>query len=120
MKSVLVTWKWMVVALAAAGLQTVLGAAFEKNAKVVFLGDSITHQARWTSFVTRYYLEWLPEQNVTFYNAGVGGDTMSPIGSVMGSEEVPPKPARLRVLGSSSTLMTEGWMCISTWPFASI
>ena len=53
------------------------GAAFEKDASVVFLGDSITHQARWTSLVTRYYLEWLPERNVTFRNAGVGGDTMS-------------------------------------------
>ena len=77
MKSILVTWKWMLVALAVAGLQTAFGAAFEKNAKVVFLGDSITHQARWTGLVTRYYLEWMPERNVTFYNAGVGGDTMS-------------------------------------------
>lgn len=53
------------------------GAAFERNATVVFLGDSITHQARWTGYVTRYYLERLPERNVRFYNAGVGGDTMS-------------------------------------------
>ena len=92
MKSVLVTWKWMVVALAAAGLQTALGAAFEKNAKVVFLGDSITHQARWTSFVTRYYLEWLPEQNVTFYNAGVGGDTMSGCLGRLAEDVNPHKP----------------------------
>ena len=55
----------------------VFGVPFEKDARVVFLGDSITHQARWTGFVTRYYLEWLPELNVTFRNAGVGGDTMS-------------------------------------------
>mgnify|MGYP003300883286 CR=1 FL=1 len=53
------------------------GAVFERNATVVFLGDSITHQARWTGYVTRYYLERLPERNVRFYNAGVGGDTMS-------------------------------------------
>ncbi len=51
------------------------GAAFENDSTVVFLGDSITHQGRWTGFVTRYYTEWMPERNVSFYNAGVGGDT---------------------------------------------
>ncbi len=56
--------------------QLAFGASFEKDATVVFLGDSITHQAHWTSFITRYYFEWMPERNVTFYNAGVGGDTM--------------------------------------------
>ena len=64
-------------ALVCAGVSLVWGAAFEKNATVVFLGDSITHQARWTGYITRYYAEWLPERNVTFFNAGVGGDTTS-------------------------------------------
>ena len=68
--------KFLIAVLGMAALAA-FGAAFEKDARVVFLGDSITHQARWTSLVTRYYLEWLPERNVTFRNAGVGGDTMS-------------------------------------------
>ncbi len=57
--------------------QLAWGGAFEKDDIVVFLGDSITYQARWTSFVARYYYERMPERNVTFYNAGVPGDRMT-------------------------------------------
>lgn len=49
--------------------------AFRDGETVVFLGDSITHQARWTSFVARYYLENFPSNRYRFVNAGVGGDT---------------------------------------------
>lgn len=63
------------VTLAVVMMLAPLFAAFDKGSTVVFLGDSITHQARWTGFVTRYYHERLPELNVRFYNAGVGGDT---------------------------------------------
>jgi len=49
--------------------------AFRDGETVVFLGDSITHQARWTTYLTRYYLENFPTNRYRFFNAGVGGDT---------------------------------------------
>ncbi len=52
------------------------GEAFEQNARVVLLGDSLTDQARWTKFLMRYYYEQIPERRVKFFNAGQGGDTM--------------------------------------------
>lgn len=70
-----------------AGLATVLPAIlfgkgvapapqpFRSGDRVVFLGDSITHQGRWTGFVTRYYMEQFPSNAYEFINAGVGGDT---------------------------------------------
>lgn len=82
---------WLCTAVCAAA-SVVLGAAFEKDATVVFLGDSITHQARWTGFVTRYYMEWMPERNVTFFNAGVGGDTMSGCLSRLHEDVTPRRP----------------------------
>ena len=49
--------------------------AFRHGETVVFLGDSITHQARWTGFISRHYLENFPTNRYRFVNAGVGGDT---------------------------------------------
>lgn len=69
------------------------GAPFEKDATVAFLGDSITHQGRWTGFVTRYYMERMPERNVRFYNAGVGGDTMSGCLSRLHEDVTPHRPS---------------------------
>ncbi|MBP6963354.1 MAG: SGNH/GDSL hydrolase family protein [Armatimonadetes bacterium] len=47
------------------------------NDRVVFLGDSITAQRLYTKYVEDYFTTSHPEMNVTFVNAGVGGDRSS-------------------------------------------
>jgi lysophospholipase L1-like esterase len=42
---------------------------------IVFLGDSITEQKEYTTFIEAYVLTRFPKWNVTFRNIGWGGDT---------------------------------------------
>lgn len=45
------------------------------NDRVVFLGDSITEQKLYTTFIEAYTLTRYPDWNLTFRNVGWGGDT---------------------------------------------
>lgn len=46
-----------------------------KNDRIVFLGDSITEQHLYTNYVEGYLVARYPELNLSFFNAGWGGDT---------------------------------------------
>lgn len=48
---------------------------FEKNARVCFVGDSITANGTYMAKIFDYYREQLPELHVKMYNCGVPGDT---------------------------------------------
>ncbi len=48
---------------------------FEKNARVCFLGDSITRNGLFMAKVFDYYRTHFPERRVKMFNAGVPGDT---------------------------------------------
>ena len=48
---------------------------FEKDARVAFIGDSITHNGGAVSHVQDYYYKNLPERRVRIFNLGIGGDT---------------------------------------------
>jgi lysophospholipase L1-like esterase len=48
---------------------------FQKNDRIVFLGDSITEQYQYSSYVELYLTTRFPAGNFTFLNAGIGGDT---------------------------------------------
>lgn len=50
---------------------------FSKNARVCFLGDSITHNNDYVSHIAAYYHENLKDRNVNFYNCGVSGGHVS-------------------------------------------
>ncbi len=50
---------------------------FPKNARVVFIGDSITAGCNFTARVAAYYVRHLPELGVTFKNAGVSGGSVT-------------------------------------------
>lgn len=41
---------------------------------VVFVGDSITHQALYTQYVENFFYTRYPERRIRFHNAGVSGD----------------------------------------------
>ena len=51
--------------------------ALQNGDRVVFLGDSITAARGYPKIVELYTLMRFPEREVTFYNAGQGGDTAS-------------------------------------------
>ncbi|MFO7936800.1 MAG: SGNH/GDSL hydrolase family protein [Kiritimatiellia bacterium] len=47
----------------------------KNNDTVVFLGDSITQQKLYTTYIEAYTLTRFPDYNLTFRNTGWGGDT---------------------------------------------
>ena len=48
---------------------------FPKDARVCFLGDSITSGNLWSELIFEYYLEKFPGENIRVFDAGVGGGT---------------------------------------------
>jgi lysophospholipase L1-like esterase len=48
---------------------------FKKSDRIVFLGDSITEQYQYSTDIELYLTTRFPEWNLTFINAGIGGDT---------------------------------------------
>ncbi|MBR4933753.1 MAG: hypothetical protein IKZ03_04775, partial [Clostridia bacterium] len=48
---------------------------FPKDARVAFLGDSLTAGSLWTEAIFEYYLKHFPEDNIRMYSVGVGGGT---------------------------------------------
>jgi lysophospholipase L1-like esterase len=48
---------------------------FQKGDRVMFLGDSITEQYQYSTDIELYLTTRFPDWNLTFLNAGIGGDT---------------------------------------------
>jgi len=48
---------------------------FQPNDRVVFLGDSITEQYQYSTYVELYLTSRFPNANMVFLNAGISGDT---------------------------------------------
>ena len=48
---------------------------FKPNDRIVFLGDSITQQYQYSSYIELYLTTRMPKGNLVFLNAGIGGDT---------------------------------------------
>ncbi len=46
---------------------------FPENARVCFVGDSITHHGGYVSRIAAYYHEHCPRKNIRFYNCGISG-----------------------------------------------
>ncbi len=51
------------------------GFIFRPGDRVVFLGDSITEQYQYSTYIELYLTTRFPKGNMTFHNAGIGGDT---------------------------------------------
>jgi lysophospholipase L1-like esterase len=51
------------------------GFFFHPGDHVLFLGDSITEQYQYSTFIELYLTTRFPKGNMTFHNAGIGGDT---------------------------------------------
>jgi lysophospholipase L1-like esterase len=50
--------------------------AIRNNDRVMFYGDSITSTSKYTNFVETFILTRYPKLKVTYFNAGVAGDTV--------------------------------------------
>ncbi len=50
---------------------------FRNGDRIVFYGDSITEQRLYTRYVQQYLMCRYPEMNLTFFNAGWSGDTVT-------------------------------------------
>lgn len=48
---------------------------FSQDARVAFIGDSITHTAPTTTYIQEYYWKHLHARRVKIFNLGTGGDT---------------------------------------------
>src|SRR5271154_5576446 len=48
---------------------------FKDKDRIVFLGDSITEQYQYSSDIELYLTTRFPKWNLTFINAGIGGDS---------------------------------------------
>jgi lysophospholipase L1-like esterase len=49
-------------------------APFKKGDRVAFVGNSITDGGHYHSYIWLYYMTRMPDQKLTIYNAGIGGD----------------------------------------------
>ncbi|MBQ7793290.1 MAG: hypothetical protein IJ366_02100 [Clostridia bacterium] len=71
---------------------------FPKNARVCFIGDSITHNNGYISHISAYYHENLKENNVSFYNCGVAGGRTSTILSIFDEDVLSHKPTHAVIM----------------------
>src|SRR5262245_35832125 len=72
------SWKLLIVAvlIAVPGVNTRADDFFIRDGdRVVFLGDSITEQRLYTTYIEAYALTRYPDWKLTFRNVGWGGDT---------------------------------------------
>src|SRR5437763_6935173 len=71
-------WPAVVPAFLLAGLlpaESPDGFFFRKGDRIVFLGDSITEQYQYSTYMELYLTTRFPDWDLTFLNAGIGGDT---------------------------------------------
>jgi len=71
---------------------------FSKNARVCFLGDSITRDNSYVTYISAYYHEFLKEQNVNFYNCGVSGGRLSTILALYDEDVLSHKPTHAVIM----------------------
>ncbi len=65
---------------------------FEQNARVTFLGDSITAANNFVPRIIGYYKRNLPELHVKFWNSGISGASASTSLKFLESDLLPTKP----------------------------
>src|SRR5271157_3964196 len=73
-RKVLASWLVWALLVTCAGAKDA-GFFFHDGDRVVFLGDSITEQKLYTTYIEAYTLTRFPQEKFTFRNVGWGGDT---------------------------------------------
>lgn len=72
-------YKTMAVGMMATSIFTAAGSAaapgqFRSSDTVTFIGDSITRDGRYASYIQLFYATRFPDRHLTFVNCGIGGD----------------------------------------------
>ncbi len=70
---------------------------FKKGDRIVFLGDSITEQYQYSTDIELYLTTRFPEWNLTFINAGIGGDTATGGANRFASHVLAEKPTAVTI-----------------------
>lgn len=70
---------------------------FKADDRVLFLGDSITAQYQYSSYMELYLTTRFPEWNLTFLNAGIGGDTAGGGASRFATHVLADKPTAITI-----------------------
>lgn len=65
---------------------------FEKNARVTFLGDSITAANNFVARIAGYYIKNLPELRVKFWNSGISGVSAPTLLRLLEADLLPTEP----------------------------
>ncbi len=77
-KKILTFFKKAALSLAASSASLICAAQtvrpFHPNDKVAFVGNSITEQGYYESYIWLYYMLHYPSRRITIYNVGIGGD----------------------------------------------
>jgi len=71
---------------------------FPENARVCFLGDSITHNNGFVSRITAFYHENFKEKNINFYNCGVSGGTVETLLSIFDEDILAHNPTHAVIM----------------------
>jgi lysophospholipase L1-like esterase len=70
---------------------------FRKGDRIVFLGDSITEQYQYSTDIELYLTTRFPDGDMTFLNAGIGGDTAAGGARRFAEHVLAEKPAALTI-----------------------
>ena len=70
---------------------------FQKGDRVVFLGDSITEQYQYSSYLELYLTTRFPDWDLVFLNAGIGGDTANGGAGRFASHVLAEKPTAITI-----------------------
>lgn len=71
---------------------------FPDNARVCFIGDSITHNNRFLAHIVAYYREHFPESKVEFYNCGISGGTLTTTLNCFDEDILPHNPTHAVIM----------------------
>jgi lysophospholipase L1-like esterase len=73
------------------------GFFFKKGDRIVFLGDSITEQYQYSSYIELYLTTRFPNWSLTFLNAGISGDTAAGGASRFDTHVLAEKPTAVTI-----------------------
>ena len=71
---------------------------FKDGDRVMFLGDSITHNGRWQTFIRNFYLTCYPERHISYINSGITGDSTGSVLARMDDDVLRHRPTVVVVL----------------------
>ncbi len=71
---------------------------FEKNARVCFIGDSITHGHTYIAHIAAYYGAQFPDDRIRFYNTGISGASVGTMLDVFEIDIAPTHPTHAVIM----------------------